>query len=75
MGDFFSNIGKGIAANPGAFIAGLAVGIFAAWAIAPMISALSGSMAASGAGITFWEGFVLGGMEMRIPAFAGTCRR
>ena len=72
VGDFFSNIGKGIAANPGAFIAGLAVGLFVAWAIAPMISSLSGAMAASGSGITFGEGFILGGMELGIPAFAGT---
>jgi hypothetical protein len=72
VGDFFSGIGQGIAANPGAFVAGLAVGIFAAWAIAPMISGLSGAMAASGAGVTFWEGFVLGGMKLGIPAFSGT---
>jgi RHS repeat-associated protein len=44
----------------------------ASWAIAPMISGLSGSMAASGAGVTFGEGFILGGMELGIPAFAGT---
>jgi hypothetical protein len=69
---FFKNLGKAIAANPWAFVAGIAVGIFAAWAIAPMIAGLSGAMAASGAGVTFWEGFVLGGMELGIPAFAGT---
>lgn len=69
---FFKNLGKAIAGNPGAFIAGIAIGIFTAWAIAPMISALSGAMAASGTGITFGEGFILGGLEMGIPAFTGT---
>jgi len=72
VGDFFSNIGKTIANNPGAFIAGLAVGLLTGWAIAGMISNLSGAMAASGAGVTFGEGFILGGMELGIPAFTGT---
>jgi len=72
IGDFFSGIGKAIASNPGAFIAGLAVGIFTAWAIGPMISSFASACAASGSGITFGEGFLIGGMEMGIPAFTGT---
>ena len=69
---FFKNLGKAIAGNPGAFIAGLVVGLFTAWAMGPLIASLSDAMAASGAGTTFWEGFVLGGMELGIPAFTGT---
>jgi hypothetical protein len=72
VGDFFSNVGKAIAGNPGVFIAGLAVGVFTAFAIGPMISGLHSAMLASGPGVTFWEGFVLGGMELGIPAFTGT---
>ena len=37
-----------------------------------MISAFSSACAASGAGVTFGEGFLIGGMEMGIPAFTGT---
>jgi len=72
VGDFFSGIGKAIAGNPGAFIAGLAVGIFTAWAMSGMISSLSHAMAISGQGTTFWEGFALGGLEVGAPAFTGT---
>lgn len=71
VGDFFSGIGKAIAGNPGAFIAGIAVAVFTAWAMGPLILGLGDAMAATG-GTTFWEGFVLGGMELGVPAFTGT---
>ncbi len=71
VGDFFSGIGKAIAGNPGAFVAGIAIAVFAAWALAPMIEGMSTAAAAS-QGTSFLEGFFIGGVEMGVPAFAGT---
>jgi RHS repeat-associated protein len=68
VGEFFENIFK----NPIPFIASLFAAVVTSWAIAPMIKGLSGAMAVSGKGVTFWEGFILGGVEVGSPAFTGT---
>jgi len=65
IGDWFKDGG-------GAILIGIAVAALTAWAMVPAIASISGIFAASGVGTTFAEGFIIGALEMGIPAFTGT---
>jgi hypothetical protein len=67
IGNFFKNIFK----KPEVLIAGIVGAALGAWVAAPIISSMSASFAATGTGISFAEGFLIGGVELGLPTFTG----
>jgi hypothetical protein len=72
VGDFFSKAWKTFTKSPQIFIAAFVASMVTAIVMAPLVGAFADACAMSGAGTTFWEGFLIGGMEIGAPTFTGT---